>query len=200
MRDAVSLVLKDEGFKLPSPQAKTAYLCGEKFYIWLSVSSNSSKVYSFAKNLVYHIQGCVVESCHSRSRERMWENYYKLRSSGEFRDMWTIFLCNSINVEASPIFYQFVSDSILDVFINMNIAVTSAGANTVLPIDYIEANAIRYVAGYVVRAVKKKCMRSAHPLKEQIVLCLCDMEEDIGKIISSCNIILLDVLYFFLLS
>ena len=59
----------------------------------------------------------------------MWENYYKLRSSGEFRDMWTIFLRNSINVEASPIFYQFVSDSILDVFINMNIAVTSAGAN-----------------------------------------------------------------------
>ena len=42
---------------------------------------------------------------------------------------------------------------------NMNIAVTSAGANTVLLIDYIEANAIRYVAGYVVRAVKKKCMR-----------------------------------------
>ena len=112
------IVLKDEGFKLPSPQAKTAYLCGEKFYVWLSVSSNSSKVYSFAKNLVYHIQGCVVESCHSRSRERMWENYYKLRSSGEFRDMWTIFLRNSINVEASPIFYQFVSDSILDVFIN----------------------------------------------------------------------------------
>ena len=95
----------------------------------------------------------------------MWENYYKLRSSGEFRDMWTIFLRNSINVEASPIFYQFVSDSILDVFINMNIAVTSAVANTVLPIDYIEANAIRYVAGYVVRAVKKKCMRSAHPIE-----------------------------------
>ena len=80
----------------------------------------------------------------------------------------------------------------------MNIAVTSAGANTVLPIDYIEANAIRYVASYVVRAVKKKCMRSAHPLKEQIVLCLCDMEEDIGKIISSCNIILLDVFILFL--
>ena len=194
----LSLRMKDSNF--PLHKQKLLICVEKKFYVWLSVSSNSSKVYSFAKNLVYHIQGCVVESCHSRSRERMWENYYKLRSSGEFRDMWTIFLRNSINVEASPIFYQFVSDNILDVFINMNIAVTSAGANTVLPIDYIEANAIRYVAGYVVRAVQKKCMRSAHPLKKQIVLCLCDMEEDIGKIISSCNIILLDVLYFFLLS
>ena len=102
----------------------------------------------------------------------MWEKYHKLRSSEEFRDMWAVFLHDSINAEASPIFYQFISDSDLEVFINSHFTVPSAGASTESSIDYIEGNAIRYVAGYVVRAVKKKCMKSAHPLKREILLCL----------------------------
>ena len=40
-------------------------------------------------------------------------------------------------------------------FINLTLAVPSAVTNTVSPVHYLEANAIRYVAGYVVRAVKK---------------------------------------------
>ena len=47
------------------------------------------------------------------------------------------------------------------------------------------------MAGYVVRAVKKKCLKSAHPLKEEIILCLSDMEEDIGKVILGLSVILL---------
>ena len=112
LRDTISAILQDEGFKLPSPQAKLAYICAEKLQIWISDSTNYSKASSFAKKLVHHIQGCLVESCHtSRGRERMWEMYYKLRSSGEFREMWTEFLHDSIDVDASPIFYQFVVDS-----------------------------------------------------------------------------------------
>ena len=192
LRDTISAVLQDEGFKLPSPQAKLPYMCAEKLQIWISDSTNYSKASSFDKKLVHHIQGCLDESCHTRrGRERMWEMYYKLRSSSEFREMWTEFLRDSIDVDASPIFYQFVADNILEGFINLTLAVPSTVTNTVSPIDYLEANAIRYVAGYVVRAVKKKCIKSAHPLKEEIILCLSDMEQDIGKVILGLGVILL---------
>ena len=44
------------------------------------------------------------------------------------------------------------------------------------PLDYFEANALRYTAGYVIRALQKKCTRQAHPLKEELVLYLTEME------------------------
>ena len=78
----------------------------------------------------------------------MRENYYKLQSSAKFRYMWTVFLRDSIDVEAYPIFYQFVSDSTLEELLKLNFPVQSPSRNTVLPIDYMEANAIRYVVGY----------------------------------------------------
>ena len=62
----------------------------------------------------------------------------------------------------------------------------SSSKHTVSSLDYLEANALRYTAGYVVRAVKKKCMRSAHPLKDEVILCISDLEEDIGKITFLC--------------
>ena len=41
-----------------------------------------------------------------------------------------------------------------------------------------EANALRYAAGYVPRALCKKLRKSANPLKEQLLLCLLDLLDD----------------------
>ena len=151
------LVLEGEGFQLPSPQAKVSYFCAQKLQVWMSDPINCSREEVFARNLVYHLQQCFIYSCHScATRERVWENYYKLRSFAKFRDMWTVFLRDSIDVEANPIFYQFVSDSTLEELLKLNFLVQSPSRNTVLPIDYMEANAIRYVSGYVFRSAKKE--------------------------------------------
>ena len=39
-------------------------------------------------------------------------------------------------------------------------------------------NALRYAAGYVPRALKKKLIKSANPLKRQLLLCLLDLLDD----------------------
>ena len=39
-------------------------------------------------------------------------------------------------------------------------------------------NAIRYAAGYVPRALKKKLTKSAHTLKEDLQLCFLDLLDD----------------------
>lgn len=43
---------------------------------------------------------------------------------------------------------------------------------------YEETNVIRYAAGWVARALKKKLAKSAHPLKEEFQLCLWDLLDD----------------------
>ena len=68
----MSLVLKDEGFQLPSPQVKVSYLCAEKLRVWMFDPTDSSKVQDFTRNLVYHLKQSFVDFCHSHAtQERM---------------------------------------------------------------------------------------------------------------------------------
>ena len=50
----------------------------------------------------------------------------------------------------------------------------------IAPLDYNEENALRYAAGYVPRALRKRLERGFHPLKEELVLCLVELCEDDG--------------------
>ena len=45
-------------------------------------------------------------------------------------------------------------------------------------LTYKEANALRYSAGYIPRALAKKLKKSAHPLSEELSLCLLDLADD----------------------
>ena len=45
-------------------------------------------------------------------------------------------------------------------------------------LTYEEANALRYTAGYIPRALAKKLKKSAHPLSEELSLCLLDLVDD----------------------
>ena len=45
------------------------------------------------------------------------------------------------------------------------------------PLDFEEANALRYCGGYLLHSLKKKISRSAHPLKEKMLLCIHDLLE-----------------------
>ena len=46
------------------------------------------------------------------------------------------------------------------------------------PMTNNEANAVRYVAGYVCHHLRKKIEASSHPLNEETVLCLMNMVKD----------------------
>ncbi len=49
------------------------------------------------------------------------------------------------------------------------------------PLDYTERNALRYTVGFLVRSLREKVNKGAHPLKEIILLCIADIIEDGGK-------------------
>ena len=54
----------------------------------------------------------------------------------------------------------------------------SAGTDQQPSITTQELNALRYAAGYIPRALLKKLKKSAHPLKDELQLCLLDLLDD----------------------
>ena len=118
--------------------------------------------------------------CHTLI-ERMWENYRKLCSSEEFHNRWVSIVQDLTGFNPSPIFYMFVTDTIMKLVIKKIFPVTDdESGNTVSSLEYHECNATRYTTGYVLRSLYKKVFRSANPLRSSLLQCLKDMFE--GKI------------------
>ena len=69
----------------------------------------------------------------------------------------------------------------MNTFIKEKFPVKPVADKEIKSLDYEELNAVRYVAGYVLRALTKKMLRSAHPLKEEMVDCLDEMIERNSK-------------------
>ena len=104
----------------------------------------------------------------------MWENFYKLRSNEDFRDMWESFISGALHLSSkpSPIF-------LMDAIIrskNFFSFTKAKKAGTVKPMGNLERNALRYVAGYACGVVTEgKVDRCTHPLKRSVKLCFNDL-------------------------
>ncbi len=113
----------------------------------------------------------------------MWRKYYQLRISSPFQSLWTDFVGDAIAVIAHPLMYQYLADKIFEALIEKTFA-EGQGAASVDSLTYEEANALRYVAGYVCFKVKKNIVASNNPTKNQLLLCLmdlCDEDEDVSQ-------------------
>ena len=111
----------------------------------------------------------------------MWECYYKLHSSKEFVTRWAQFLQASVGTEACLIFYQFVTDTIMEVLIKEHFPLeVTCSEQKLASLRYEEVNTLRYTAGYVIWALRWKIEQSAHPLMKELILCLVEMEQNEG--------------------
>jgi len=78
----------------------------------------------------------------------------------------------------TPVLYQHLTDLLFKILIKHKYSVGDATTKQPSPLTNNEANALRYVAGYVCRHLRKKIKASAHPLKEEMILCLMSMVKD----------------------
>ncbi len=146
--------------------------------------TNELTATAFATSIVKDIRDCCSHPksmvCHT-FKEQMWEKFYKLSSSERFRMSWTEFLQTSIGFNACPIFYQFITKTILEGIIKTQFPVISSPSHCVVSLktqlDFEECNALRYCGGYLLRSLKKKISKSAHPLKSSLLLSLEDLFE-----------------------
>ena len=180
-------MLSDDSFKLPTTQAEEALKSAVKLLEWTRASPETAT--SFAKRLILGLKKCfgryksTVRSFRM-SREKMWGNFHKYATSDNFVKEWRTTLA-SVSIEPSPILYQYITDTVFSHLIKENFPVDARREEEEdVALDYQEMNALRYSAGYVIRAVRKKIKRSSHPLKNEIALCteeLIDMSLDDGK-------------------
>ena len=84
--------------------------------------------------------------------------------------------CSDIN----PIFYQSITDSIFKVMLRQKLPIKERDHHEVQKelLSYEEKNVIRFIGGYILRALNKKMERSLQPLKKELLLCLSDLLED----------------------
>ena len=89
--------------------------------------------------------------------------YYSTFFSG---DNPGTFLRECTAEQASPTFFQYITDVIFKEMIKREFPLTSIdGGSNEAPLSYLEKNALRYSAGYVTRNLRKQLQRSAHPNK-----------------------------------
>ena len=109
--------------------------------------------------------------------ERIWTSYHALCTSITYRSDWQTFLKSSVSVtKVSPIFCQYVGNFVFKELIRLHHPIAElTGSNSIQRLTYEETNALRYAAGYIPWALKKKLLKSTHPLKKDIQLCILDL-------------------------
>ncbi len=67
----------------------------------------------------------------------------------------------------------------------MTFKASSKQTSDVEAVSYEEANALRYVAGYVCHKVRKNIEASKHPMRSRLLLCLMDLCDEDDEVTSS---------------
>ena len=97
----------------------------------------------------------------------MWGRYHEVRTSPEFVTSWARLMEQSLGKQVFPIFYQYVTDVIFKELVKQQTPIDTArhGPHLEVPaLDYQETNALRYAAGYVIRALKKRLLKGRRVL------------------------------------
>ena len=142
-------------------------------------TKNEDSVEAFAGQLVATLEGCFTECKKiSTQKEKLWERYYTLRATKEFADNWASFLKSS-GAAPSRTLYQHITDVVFNHLIKEHY--TTISEPTPDPctstLEYNEKNALRYISGYISRQVYRNLKDSKHILKDELCLCLSEMND-----------------------
>ena len=111
-------------------------------------------------------------------RDKLWESYYYIRTTETFTNRWTVFLCKANSPCGTKVLYQHLTDLMFKSLLKSTYSLADRTFQPPSPLTINEANALRYVAGYVCCHLRKIIEASAHPLKEEMILCLMNMVKD----------------------
>ena len=143
-----------------------------KLLQWMKDPRNKPVAKEFSTAIIRHLEKCISPSDQLKTmqtrRERMWSNYHTFRCSSEYILVWKTLLSNNLQATSHPIFWQCIGDKLFKRIIKDTASTSSevAAADKEAPtISHQEANALRYAAGYIPRAVGKKLKKSTDPQK-----------------------------------
>ena len=197
LREALRGLLHDGIPQSSSHLVTTSRKAAEELLDWTAAEANADRSESFTSEVVQLLDKAFPPTQLGRmqaAREKMWGAYHAIRTSQEFKCLWKTFLQES-RVQATPIIYQSLTDRLFQKRIELHFPIPSPSRPRDSEVEtstltFEEENAIRYAAGYVFRAVKKKIIKSSFDLKEQlveIVDMLLQNDDDVGEQDASCE-------------
>jgi len=172
---AITSILTDDGFSVLTAGAERCLDLAKKFNEILK--NPTPALLSFAEKLICQFKD-ILDSRRSLKREKIWIDYHNLRCSEKFQQDWTEFSLATINLVSEPIFYQHCCQLMFESLIEKKLkaeSFTNTAENEIVPrLTLDEENAVRYVAGYVVRKI-----RDSLPLPKDQAVCdiLCQLIE-----------------------
>ena len=151
---------------------------------WKKSPSNLEVLKEFSHILYVRLNACFA-CCRSTlqlRKERMWGSYHHLRSAETFVRDWKKFISVSVKMKAFPSFYQSVVHTVFKELVMMHYPVSCGEGNETelpsRPLTCQEQNALRYVAGYVIRKLRERIDSSSNPRKDEMVLLLVECAGD----------------------
>ena len=181
LKMAVEEVL--HSFRVSSPHSNKAVEMANSVLLWCRIPENSDIFQAFTTKLFTMLESTMKfkkRIKYSTMMERVWGCYHQQRCSQEFKTLWCDFLqkVSDTCTAPSPIFYQYVTDSIFKDMIKDTFPIRECDTEDKRQsISYEEANSVRYIAGYILRALKTKIAKSSLNNKEELLLCLIDLLE-----------------------
>ena len=82
-----------------------------------------------------------------------------------------------MNQPIQPVLYQHLTDEVFKILIERHFRVVRLEHDASGEIETNEGNVLHYVAGYVCRHLRKKIEKENHEYKEEMVLCLMQLEK-----------------------
>ena len=164
---SVQALLADKAFEMPTASATSALKMAQRILKW--IPSNVIKAKECESKIIVVLRQCIQpitlltssKTTCTKRRTKMWSCYHTLRTSEENVMGWVAFLRDSCTFPAAqlcPILYQYLGHHIF-----RNLIKDECGfyweyddRSTTEELTYEELNALRYTAGYVPRALKKK--------------------------------------------
>ncbi len=190
LRKAVTFTLKDESFSIDSPLVTSSRHSASQLLVWIERNENKEKLELVLTPIFQQLEEAFQSTARSiqTRREKMWGQYHTIRTSDHFVQSW-ILLFNEAGTQALPTLFQHLTHLIFKEMILIHFPIselpqpmTSESPPTM---PYQQANAIRYVAGYVCRAVRKKIQASNSLLEQKVLLAIWELLEDDDPVNSS---------------
>ena len=166
----------DEALLVQSEYTSAALKTAMALEEWWKKSEESYQHLStFSPVLTVRLGACFASkwSTLQLKKENMWGAYHRLRTVDSFVCDWRVFLAESVQCKAFPAFYQYITQHIFKTLIKKAylVRVSVHDESPDRPLTSEEQNALRYVAGYVVRKLRNK-FESESPRNDEHFFCL----------------------------
>ena len=174
IQDCIRAVVEEEGFHLPSKEAEAALNSAKSLSKWFEGEQSRKAVEEFNNKLETSLKECIqnaVQQGSSVDAQCLWSSYQKLIVSPAFRanSNWEGFF-RMASVPPSALVYQSATQKLMDCLVRKQLPIPEASTSSqVQELTYIEENVLRYVCGYIIKALKNKLTKSLSNPKHLIL-------------------------------